>query len=199
MHTVSAADLTLLALVWAGWCGLHSLLLVDGLRGRLQALLGFNSARYRLLYSVFSLVSIYPVVQYSKALGGIRPFFWPQPWLWPQLILLALALFILLWAGLDFSKGGFDLMGFKQAFKKGEPPHELISAGVYAHLRHPMHFAALIVVWARTLCPADVVISLLLTVYLVLGTWHEEARLRRQFGEEYRVYARRVPLVPFLK
>jgi methanethiol S-methyltransferase len=195
----NAIDLIILALAWVAWGGLHSLLLADGLRGRLQAALHMNSGMYRLLYSIFSLITIYPVIRFTRHLGGISPFFWPEPWLWLQLVLLGLALFVLLWSGLDFSKGGVDLMGLKDAFKKGEKPHELISAGAYAHLRHPMHLAALIMVWARSQGPADLVVSLLMTIYLVLGTWHEEARLRRQFGQAYRDYAKQVPLVPFLK
>lgn len=195
----STNDLIILTLVWVAWAGLHSLLLASGPRSRLQAALCMNSARYRLLYSIFSLITIYPVLRFTRHLGGISPFFWPEPWLWPQLVLLSLALVLLLWAGLDFSKGGFDLMGFKDAFKKGEKPHKLISAGAYAHLRHPMHLAALIMVWARSQGPADLVVSLLMTIYIVLGTWHEETRLRRQFGQAYRDYAKQVPLVPFLK
>lgn len=195
----SAAEMSLLALAWAAWAGLHSLLLADFLRPGLQNMLHLNSGQYRLLYSLFSLLTFYPVYAYTRLLGGIHPFFWPRPWLWLQLLLLALALFLLLWSGWDFSRGGFDLFGLRDALRKQDPPPVLITVGAYAHLRHPMHLAALIVVWARSQGPTDLVVSLLLTAYLALGTWHEERRLRRRFGEAYRAYAQGVPLLPFLK
>ncbi len=139
------------------------------------------------------------MVTYSKMLGALSPLLGPPPWLWPQLLVWAAALGLLLWSSWDFSRSGFDLMGLKAAFSRRRDTHQLITTGAYAHMRHPMHLASLAVVWARPLRgPADLLISLLLTVYIALGTWHEETRLRRQFGREYREYAARVPLIPFL-
>jgi protein-S-isoprenylcysteine O-methyltransferase Ste14 len=37
-----------------------------------------------------------------------------------------------------------------------------------------------------------------LTVYIVVGALHEEYRLKREFGEAYKVYCQRTPmLIPF--
>jgi protein-S-isoprenylcysteine O-methyltransferase Ste14 len=182
------------------WCGLHSLLLSGFLRSRLERTLKLTAAQYRLAYSALSLITLYPVVAYSKVLGALSPLFGPPPWLWPQLLVWAAAAGLLLWSSWDFSRSGFDLMGLKAAFSQRRDKHQLITTGAYAHMRHPMHLAALAVVWVRPLRgPADLLISGLLTAYIALGTWHEEARLRRQFGQEYREYARRVSLVPFLR
>ena len=196
---VSGAQLACLILIWALWCGLHSLLLQHGLRRILQQRLRLTSGRFRLAYSLVSLATLYPVYKYTVYLGGFHPFWWYGAWLWPQLGLLGLAVFLLLWSGWDFSKGGFDLLGLSSAFKKQDSAPRLITGGAYAHMRHPMHLAALIAVWSRSINQVDLVVSILLTAYICLGTWHEEARLRRQFGEEYRAYAKKVPLVPFLK
>ncbi len=196
----SPADLAILALVWAAWCGLHSLLLERRLRARLERLFGWSIPKYRLAYSVFSLASFYPVFKYSTHLGALLPLWWPWPWLVLQLVVWSAALGLLMWASWDFSNGGFDLVGMKAAFAPQPETHRLITRGAYAHLRHPMHLAALLVVWFRPLYGwPDLIISLLLTAYIVLGTWHEEARLRHQFGDEYRRYAGRVPLIPFTK
>ena len=40
----------------------------------------------------------------------------------------------------------------------------------------------------------NLVSRIILTLYLIVGTLHEEYRLRRQFGEAYRQYSSRVPM-----
>ena len=194
----SADQLAVLALLWALWACPHSLLLQEGLRARLQAALGLRPAVYRLLYSLFSIISILPVLMYLHILGGVRPYFWPVPWLALQAALVLAALGIFGWASGSFSRGGVDLFGWRQAMSAREPEPRLVEAGVYAHLRHPMHLAGVILLWARGLGPADLATSLLLTLYIVLGTRHEERRLRRQFGQAYVDYAARVPVIPGL-
>ncbi|MCB2225331.1 MAG: hypothetical protein KQH53_01545 [Desulfarculaceae bacterium] len=199
-HIPGPAQLIILALSWAVWCVAHSLLLAGWLRPRLEKALRLNSAQYRLAYSVLSLLSIYPVVWYSRELGALSPLLWGWPWLGLQLAAWAGAVGLLLWSSWDFSRGGFDLLGLGAAFQPQGETHRLVTSGAYAHLRHPMHLAALVVVWLRPHSgPADWLISILLSAYIVAGTWHEESRLRRQFGGEYRAYARRVPLIPYLK
>ncbi|BEQ16387.1 methyltransferase family protein [Desulfoferula mesophila] len=196
----SADDMLILALAWAAWCAVHSLLLERRLRAGLERLLRLSPPKYRLAYSVFSLASIFPVLKYSIYLGAIFPVWWPGFWVGLQALVWAAALGLLMWASYDFSNGGFDLVGMKAAFDPKPEVHRLITNGAYAHMRHPMHVAAFLVVWFRGLHGwPDVVISLILTAYIALGTWHEEVRLRHQFGDEYRAYARRVGLVPLFK
>ncbi len=196
----SPEQLLYLALVWAAWCGLHSLLLADILRPRLERALGLGTTQYRLAFSALSLITIYPVFVYSRALGAFTPLFWPLPWLVVQAAAWAAAVGLLLWSSYDFSQGGFDLLGLGAAFHRRGQEHHLVTSGAYARMRHPMHLAAILVVWLRPHAgPADFIVSILLSAYIALGTWHEESRLRRQFGDEYRAYAARVGLIPFLK
>ncbi|MCF8032052.1 MAG: hypothetical protein K9K66_02280 [Desulfarculaceae bacterium] len=196
----SNAPLLILALAWLLWCGVHSLLLADFLRPRLQQALRLSTAQYRLAYSGFSLLTIFPLMMYSRALGAFIPLFWAWPWLLLQMAAWAAALGLLLWSSHDFSSGGFDLLGLGAAFHHRDGQHHLVTSGAYAHMRHPMHLAALLVVWLRPLTgPADWLVSLMLTVYIALGTWHEESRLRKQFGGQYRAYAARVHLIPTFK
>lgn len=193
-------DLAVLALIWAAWCGLHSLLLERRLRAFLERLMHLSIPKYRLAYSVFSLMSIFPVLKYSIYLGAIFPVWWSGVWLGLQLVIWAVALGLFMWSSWDFSNGGFDLAGMKAAFEPRPEIHRLITTGAYAHMRHPMHVAAFLVVWGRALHGwPDVMISLILSVYIALGTWHEDVRLRHQFGDDYRAYARRVGLLPFIR
>jgi len=61
-----------------------------------------------------------------------------------------------------------------------------------------MYVATFVLMWGRALTPADLAANLALSVYLVLGTWHEERKLRRQLGDAHRDYAKKVPIIPGL-
>jgi protein-S-isoprenylcysteine O-methyltransferase Ste14 len=194
----AASQLVVLALAWALWAALHSLLLQDGLRARLQSVLGLRTAVYRLLYSVISLATILPVLMYYWSVDGGRTHLWPWPWLVIQLLLQAVGWGLMLWAWRSFSRNGLDLFGWGQARQAGEPQPVLVTSGAYARLRHPMNVAGLVIIWARPLGAADLVTNAVLTAYMILGSIHEERRLRRQFGQAYLDYVARVPVLPGL-
>lgn len=192
-------QLAVLALAWALWAALHSLLLQDGLRARLQQVLGLRTAVYRLLYSVFSLLTALPVLMYYWSVDATRSSLWPWPWLVIQLLLQAAGWGLMLWAWRSFSRQGLDLFGWSQARQTSEPQPVLVTSGAYARLRHPMNAAGLLIIWARPLGAADLVTNAVLTAYMILGSLHEERRLRRQFGQAYRDYAAKVPVAPGLR
>jgi protein-S-isoprenylcysteine O-methyltransferase Ste14 len=85
----------------------------------------------------------------------------------------------------------------------GLRPALLVQSGPYMYMRHPMYVAETCF-WAGAgiLLGSPVVIGL----YLCLGSagfnWiirREEKALEEQFGEEYRDYRRRVPVLPWLR
>ena len=184
-----------LTLIWIIWCIPHSLLLWPPLRGRLEHCLGLSPDAYRGWYSVISLASIAPAVWYTWRLGGIWPFFWGGAWLYVQIPLWALAGFVLIWADRTFKKGGFDMIGFGSLTGDSKPGHKLIAGGPYAYCRNPMHLAGLVMLWARHLSAADVAVNVVMSAYIVLGTWLEEKRLAGEFGPEYETYRRQTPML----
>lgn len=190
-----APALILLGLVWAVWCALHSLLLWRPLRAPLERTLRLRPSVYRVLFSLLSLLTISPLIHYTLALGGILPFFWDGAWIALQLALWLGALALMWWALASFRRGGFDMVGLDDALKGRDRPHRLVTSGAYAHLRHPMHLAGLVMLWARHLSPADLVVNLVLSAYIVIGSQLEEHRLLAMFGHEYRAYQARAPML----
>ena len=194
----SLEELAVLALLWALWGGLHSLLVQESVRARLQALTHLPPPAYRLFYSIFAMFSLLVPLLFAYALGGMRSWLWPWPW-WPsQLLLAGGAMGLIVWAEWMMVLAGVDNFGLRQAMTHHEDPLVLVRRGPYARLRHPMYLATVVLLWTRTLAPPDLVTSLMLTIYTVLGTWHEERKLRRQMGDSYRDYAKRVPIIPGL-
>ena len=150
---------------------------------------------YRVLYSLLSLATIAPLMHYTRALGGILPFFWSGAWAVLQAALWLAALALMWWAEASFRRGGFDMLGLGDALARRDRPHRLVTAGAYAHLRHPMHLAGLVMLWARHLGPADLAVNLVLSAYIVIGSQLEERRLLAMFGDQYRDYQARSPML----
>jgi methanethiol S-methyltransferase len=96
------------------------------------------------------------------------------------------------------------LLGFKQ-IREGTANEEIAGAGeldtsgVLSIVRHPWYLATILLIWARQLDISAIVVNVILTSYLIIGTHLEERKLVLNFGEKYRSYQRRVSMLIPLK
>ena len=75
---------------------------------------------------------------------------------------------------------------------------ELDTSGVLGITRHPWYLAAILFIWGRQMDVSAIILNVIFTCYLVLGTYLEEKKLVAEFGEKYRAYQKRVSmLIPF--
>ena len=73
----------------------------------------------------------------------------------------------------------------------GEVDGSLRVRGPFRLSRHPLNLVPVPIFWlAPTMTVKRAVFSAVATAYLVLGSWHEEARLRRAYGDSYHRYQR---------
>lgn len=99
----------------------------------------------------------------------------------------------------------FDPLGLRPILNRlrGRNPMSMpiTAAGPYRWVRHPLYFFTILMIWS---CP-DVtrdrlLFNLLWTVWIVIGSTFEENDLIAEFGDAYRKYQKRVPmLVPLLR
>lgn len=76
------------------------------------------------------------------------------------------------------------------------PDGGLTDGGPFRWSRHPLNFAPLLLFWfTPRLTTRRLAFNLACTVYLLLGSFHEERRLRAVYGSAYEAYLRRG--VPF--
>lgn len=73
--------------------------------------------------------------------------------------------------------------------------------GIYRWVRDPFLLSGLVMIWLTPIMTGNLlVIYLLTTIYLFLGSLHWETRLVAQFGNEYREYQKRVNrIIPGLR
>jgi protein-S-isoprenylcysteine O-methyltransferase Ste14 len=77
----------------------------------------------------------------------------------------------------------------------------LVTSGVYRYVRHPLYSAGIAFIWLLPVMTVNVLaINIALTLYVVIGAYIEERKLRGEFGREYIDYMAVTPMfIPFLK
>lgn len=118
-----------------------------------------------------------------------------------------LALYAVGWVvavGSTFMINHFDLFGLRQAYLHARGatyrPPPFTERALYRRIRHPMMAGFVIVFWAApTMTIGHLLFAAAATGYILVGITFEEHDARRDLGESYRAYQRRVPaLVPVL-
>ena len=96
--------------------------------------------------------------------------------------------------------GSFDMFGLKliRARMHGQlsQPFQFLVRGPYRWVRHPLYLGVLMLIWASPVLTADrLLFNVLWTAWIVLGTILEERDLVADFGDVYRDYQRKVPML----
>lgn len=94
--------------------------------------------------------------------------------------------------------GGFDPLGVKNALGRSGPPtqEDFRIRGPYCYVRHPLYTGVILMLWACPVWSLDrVLLAVLWTVWIVVATRWEERDLVDIFGDNYREYQRRTPML----
>lgn len=99
----------------------------------------------------------------------------------------------------------FDPFGLRPIFSRlqgrNPKPMPITVAGPYRWVRHPLYLFMILMIWSCPNLTRDrLLFDLLWTGWIVIGSHFEEMDLIVEFGDAYREYQKRVPmLVPLLK
>lgn len=99
----------------------------------------------------------------------------------------------------------WEFMGIKQIWRylsrhevagniEGLTQKELVTNGVYGVVRHPLYFAGLLIfTFNAHITINSLTVTVLADAYFLFGMFIEERRFLKIFGDQYRVYMKRVP------
>jgi protein-S-isoprenylcysteine O-methyltransferase Ste14 len=103
-----------------------------------------------------------------------------------------------LWSGLVLDildPFGAKSIGVRLRRKEGPRPH-LVMQGPYRWVRHPMYAGLLVLLWAAPVLTLDrLLFNLLWSGWVIAGAFMEEQGLVAAYGDAYRSYQRRVPML----
>lgn len=99
-----------------------------------------------------------------------------------------------------FLTGHLELFGLRQvwayATRRPAPPPRLTDRAFYAVVRHPLYLGFVIAFWATPrMTTGHLVFAVATAAYMLVAIQLEERDLTRVFGDAYRAYRRRVPML----
>lgn len=193
-----------IALMWTGYCALHSYLISIRFTKLMMHTLKDYYAFYRLFYVLISIVLLFPVFHFTDQLNSEVIINYDPPWSIIRYVLLICSLLIFFKAFIfDYDSLSFfglrQIMNFRKK-KTTNPEAGIKRSGLLGIVRHPMYFAVILLLWCQTFRLTDIVANIVLTAYIVIGTKLEERKLVLEYGDSYIQYQKDVPmLIPFAK
>ena len=183
------------------WGLFHSLLASLPAKGLVRRWLGNQAMRfYRLAYNLFACISFLPVLVVAALTPDKSLYFVQLPWSVLMVLgeLVAVVVLIIGFVQTDV----LEFLGFRQVNDAVEDRRgQLVTSGLYRFVRHPLYSAGLLFIWLLPLMTANVLaINIGLTIYVIIGAFFKERKMRFMYGQEYASYAAHTPMfVPFLK
>lgn len=172
---------------------MHSVLICAPIERSLQTSFPQLKRYYRLFYNLFSLLTLLPLIILTKTDVGEPILSWNGTMTLGRVILIFLS--CLLFYGGARRYDLFYFLGIKQMRSGKESlllseDQSFSPTGVFGITRHPWYLGSLLLLWS-ILPEYDekmVLVALILSVYLWLGTLLEERKILAQYGESYREY-----------
>jgi methanethiol S-methyltransferase len=199
-NEASPMKYTALIMLWIIWCVIHSSLISSSLNKHVKNRLERYYKFYRLFYNLVALATLIPLILYSQNLKGPVLSRWEGYMTFVQLLLLTVAITLFIAGGLKYDILQFS--GIRQ-IRSGKSHSalsesgEINTTGILSVTRHPWYLAAMILVWVdyREMYVSKLIVNIVLTGYLIVGTILEERRLMIEFGDSYRDYMGRVSML----
>jgi protein-S-isoprenylcysteine O-methyltransferase Ste14 len=199
--TADASKLVLLAVAWTTYGAVHSAMISQTATRFLEPRLADAWRYYRLFFNGVALVTLIPLVFYSRSLEGTPFLRWQGPWLGVRYALMACGGLLFLAGGRHYSLKQFiGISQLRGASSAGLAQGGGIdSTGVLGLVRHPWYTGLVLLLWAQDLDAVRLVVDAVLTAYIAVGTLLEERKLVHEFGDTYARYQARVSMFIPLK
>ena len=183
-----------LAVCWIIFGVLHSMLATDSFKDFVQTIMQRNFKFYRLCYSIIATITVTYILFLNFSIESVL--------LWQPTLPEKIASVIAGTSGLGFMficirKYFFDLSGVN-VFSKKILENNLKINGLNKYVRHPLYSATLLFAWSFFFWQpllSNFISSICILLYTLIGIYFEEQKLIKTFGNEYKEYAAKVPMI----
>lgn len=154
----------------------------------------FHGALYTIVSGATLLATV--ILWQESALVVVSPPVWAR---WGMHVIFALCFFGFFLCMRAFDS--FDMYGtapLSRLLRGEEPPAEIpfTVSGPYRWVRHPFYLFCIILIWSGPDLTSDrLLYNFLWTAWVIVGAILEERDLVARFGEEYRDYQKKVPML----
>lgn len=184
----------LLIFTIALWGMIHSWLASVSFKNFLRRTFGHDFMKfYRLLYNIFAVISIAPVLYLMISLPDKTLYQILSPWNYLMRagqVISALFLFAAV-----MQTDILSFAGLRQLFEE-ERKGDLVTSGLYRFVRHPLYTFSLLILWlSPSVTINSFIVYVALTLYVLIGIVFEERKLLREFGKEYTTYKSVTPML----
>lgn len=184
----------ILAVGWTLFCALHSVLASSRFKKFASDKLGTQYKFYRLYYTLFAFASFAAILLYQLSINSSKIFIPTNATLVAGIVITLLGLTIM---SICIVKYFLQVSGLKDLIEN-RTNNELMITGIHKIVRHPLYSGTFVFIWG--LLVIFPVISLLIantiiTIYTLIGLRFEEKKLEKEFGDAYKTYKQKVPMI----
>lgn len=183
------------ALAWLSFGAAHSVLAAGAAKQRFKSVFG---AYYRLSYNLLAALHIGLVMVLGAAVLSAQPYDLEPGVAAAMTAIRVLGLVVLVLAIREYDLGRFSGLSQIRAHRRGEPQpgdEPLVIQGMHRFVRHPLYLGAYLIFWGGAINDFGLATAAWGSLYLLIGTRHEERSLLALYGRAYADYQARVPAV----
>jgi methanethiol S-methyltransferase len=184
----------ILAFLWIVYCVLHSVLADVKVKAAVKNRFPDAFKYYRLFYTVFALFGFIAIILFQLNMTSTFLFRQTPFVYWTGVVVMITGAIIML---ICIRKYFINLSGIRSLYEK-IPRNELQITGVHKYVRHPLYLGTFVFIWGLLLVIpvlSLLISNLIITIYTVLAISFEEKKLEIEFGESYRQYKNKVPML----
>ncbi len=195
-------DVIVLIILFSLYGFIHSVLASEKVKVTFKKYFGKLIAFYRLGYNVFAFIGLYFIWDLSPH-PSLQIYKLPSPYDYLVLIPQLLSLIGVIWCfKYVYFKEFIGLNQIDRYLKNEYSDNELDEnytlriEGPYKYSRHPIYFFSIIILMLRAEMDLSyLTMFILFTAYFYIGSYYEERKMVRLFGDDYRNYQKKVPRI----
>lgn len=180
------------------WCIIHSLMIDNKFIKFVENILKSKFLFYRLFYNIFAAITLLTIILFAYSIPNFLLFRWDGYLIIIQVMLIVIGVFFIAAGSKNYNF--LQLAGIQQILNKSvhkslSKSGKLRTGGILKITRHPWYLAVFILLWARELNSTSLIINIIFSIYLVVGTYLEEQKLKIEFKETYVEYQKEVSML----